>query len=92
MVLVYGCFSFSSGASFFLFNDGFHHSSDLSACQRVLEEEVVRPVFFCNFAVFGKVVACEDANDEVRMVAFDFSRQLETIFSRQPDVHEDHVR
>jgi hypothetical protein len=49
---------------------------------------VVRPVFFGDFAVLGKVIAGKDAYDKVWMEAFDFSRQLETIFPRQADVNE----
>jgi hypothetical protein len=46
----------------------------------------------CSFTVFGNIVAGEYSHFDAGIGFFDYSREFQAVFARQPDIHENEVR
>jgi hypothetical protein len=60
-----------------LFNDGSDHCSDFGSAVSVLQEEVVHPAFFCDFAVHREIVTGKNVYDQVWIEIFDLAGKFE---------------
>jgi hypothetical protein len=71
--------------------NGFNQFQDLLVGRGALHDEMVGPEFISRFPVFGPIVAGQNHHHDSGVLLLDVFGQVEAVFPRQFDIHEDEV-